>query len=174
MSDDSSVRLELYKVAVEMADRTSARRAGANSFFVTLNAALAAAIGILGSAKEAPQNGMLPAFDAFGLAVASIAGIVLSLAWWALLRYYRRLNRAKFAVINDMEQGLPAQPYTAEWQYLHPTEAAEVDEGVASDSRLCRWWRRQHHREASVVEQVVPFVFAAIYVLLMGRVIWFR
>jgi hypothetical protein len=41
-SDDTGTILELYKTAVEMADRTSARRAGANSFFLTLNTALAA------------------------------------------------------------------------------------------------------------------------------------
>jgi hypothetical protein len=32
--------LELYKLAVEMADRVSARRATANAFFLTINTAL--------------------------------------------------------------------------------------------------------------------------------------
>jgi hypothetical protein len=34
--------LELYKLAVEMADRVSARRATANAFFLTVNTALLA------------------------------------------------------------------------------------------------------------------------------------
>ena len=34
--------LELYKLAVEMADRVSARRAAANAFFLTVNTALLA------------------------------------------------------------------------------------------------------------------------------------
>lgn len=43
--DETGTLLELYKTAVEMADRVSARRAGANSFFVTLNTALARSLG---------------------------------------------------------------------------------------------------------------------------------
>src|SRR5258708_1558294 len=66
-TEDTGTILELYKTAVEMADRTSARRAGANSFFLTLNTALAAVVGIVSSARKPPPNGNLPTFDAFGL-----------------------------------------------------------------------------------------------------------
>ena len=170
-SEDRSLELELYKLAVEMADRTSARRAGLNTFFVSLNAALAAVIAILGSARRPPPHRALPTFDAFGLTVAAAAGVVLSLTWWALLRYYRRLNRAKFRVINEMEERFPVRPYTAEWSFLHPDEE---DADSPDEPGLSAWWRRRSHREASAVEQVVPFVFAAIYVLLMVRVAWFR
>jgi hypothetical protein len=169
--DDRSTELELYKLAVEMADRTSARRAGANSFFVTLNAALAGLIGILGSAREAPPHASTPTFDAFGLSIAAVAGTVLALTWWALLRYYRRLNRAKFKVINEMETKLPDRPYTREWEILHPDEAAEPPDRRPG---LHAWYRRERHREASIVEQVVPFVFAAIYLVMLIRIIWFR
>lgn len=170
-SEDRSTELELYKLAVEMADRTSARRAGANTFFVSLNAALAAAIAILSSARKPPPRNTLPTFDAFGLTVAAVAGVVLALTWWVLLRYYRRLNRAKFHVINQMEAGFPVQPYTTEWLFLHPGEG---DADCTAGSGVAGWWRRSRHREASAVEQVVPLVFAAIYVLLMVRVVWFR
>lgn len=47
--------LEQYKLCVEMADRISARRALANTFFVTINAAVLALIGAaLGKNIEAP------------------------------------------------------------------------------------------------------------------------
>src|SRR5579884_3786403 len=98
-----------------MADRTSARRAGANTFFFTLHAALAAFVGVVSAARKPPPHATVPSFDAFGLVVVALAGVVLSMTWWVLLRYYRRLNRAKFVVINDMETALPAQPYTREW-----------------------------------------------------------
>lgn len=65
--DEGGARLDLYKLAVEMADRTSARRAGANSFFLTLHAALAAFVGVVSSARETSLNRALPTFDAFGL-----------------------------------------------------------------------------------------------------------
>ena len=166
-SDDTGTILELYKTAVEMADRTSARRAGANSFFLTLNTALAAVVGIVSSARKPPPHGNLPTFDAFGLVLTAAAGIVLSLTWRALLRYYRRLNGAKFEVINAMEKTLPAQPFTDEWAILQRTPPDEK-----TPSRWSRWWRRKvHHREATLVEQVVPLVFVLIYITLAIRVL---
>jgi hypothetical protein len=166
-ADDASTILELYKTAVEMADRTSARRAGANSFFLTLNTALAAVVGIVSSARRPYPHGNVPTFDAYGLVLTAIAGVVLSLTWRALLRYYRRLNGAKFDVINEMEKSMPAQPYTDEWAILHPPSTPSE-----SATNWTRWWRRTvKHREATVVEQVVPLVFAVIYVALAIRVL---
>src|ERR1039458_4829032 len=154
-NDDTGTILELYKTAVEMADRTSARRAGTNSFFLTLNTVLAAVVGIVSSARKPPPHGNLPTFDGFGLVLTAVAGIVLALTWRALLKYYRRLNGAKFDVINELEKRLPAQPFTDEWAILHP--AASPDD--MTPKRWTSWWRREvHHREATVVEQVVPLV----------------
>jgi hypothetical protein len=173
--EDTATVLELYKTAVEMADRTSARRAGANSFFLTLNTALAAVVGIVSSARKPPPHGNLPTFDAYGLVLTAIAGIVLSLTWRALLKYYRRLNAAKFDVINGLEKRLPAQPYTDEWNILHPDEPVGGD--VSSlpfwriVKRLQRWRRDTKFREATVVEQVVPLVFVVIYLALAIRVL---
>lgn len=167
-ADDSAVILEMYKTAVEMADRTSARRAAANSFFLTLNTGLAAVVGVVSSARKTPPHGDVPVFDGFGLVIAAIAGVVLAVVWWLLLRYYRRLNSAKFQVINAMEERLPTKPYSDEWAILHP---APADEGAKS-SRWTRWWRREvKHREATIVEQVIPFVFMGIYVALGVRVV---
>lgn len=169
MEDDTGVILELYKMTVEMTDRTSARRAGANSFFLTLNTALAAVVGIVSSARKPASQGNLLLYDAFGLVSTAIAGVALALVWWALLRYYRRLNAAKFDVINKLEEQLPARPYTDEWAILHsvPTPSDTKPSGWTC------WWRREvKHREATVVEQVVPFVFMGIYVALAVRVLF--
>lgn len=98
----SATYVELYKLAVEMADRVSARRTTANGFFLTAESALVALLG-----NES--------FD--GQAVA-LAGILLATAWWLLLRSYRDLNRAKFTVITEMEAQLPAQIFAQEWETL--------------------------------------------------------
>lgn len=165
MSDDQGALLELYKTAVEMADRTTARRAGANSFFLTLNTVLVTVVGIVSAMRKSPPHGNLPSFDAFGVFVTAFAGVVLALVWWLLLRYYRRLNGAKFDVINKLEERLPAKPFTDEWTILHPGLRIEDEPGDAKP-----WWRRWRrsveHREASLVEQVVPFVFMSIYLTL--------
>lgn len=166
--DDTSTLLDLYKTAVEMADRVSARRAGANSFFLTLNTALAAIIGIVSAARKPPPHGNLPSFDAFGLCVTAAAGVVLAVVWWALVRYYRRLSRAKWDVIIRMETRLPASPFTDEWAELHPDEPAGTKSGV---TRRGRKRFRVKHREATVIEQLVPFVFALLYIVLAVRVV---
>ena len=94
--------LEQYKLAVEMADRVSARRATANGFFVTVQSALVTAFGF---AKD----------DRWPLAVA---GIVIAATWWLTLRSYRMLNSAKFEVICEVEKDLPIAPYADEWAIL--------------------------------------------------------
>jgi len=98
--------LDQYKLAVEMADRVSARRATANSFFITVQSALATAFGFSNHER-------------WPLAVA---GLVVAAAWWLSLRSYRMLNGAKFEVINKMEQRLPEAPFKDEWAILDRKE----------------------------------------------------
>src|SRR5437588_8134183 len=81
---------ELYRLAVEMADRISARRGLANSFFLTVNTGIVAVL----AARNVRWY-------------LAVAGIVFSVTWWALLRSYRELNSAKFDVILAMEERLP-------------------------------------------------------------------
>ena len=141
MTDSTPIELEVYKLAVEMADRVSARRGLANTFFLTLNTALAA---LLGGAQLRWY--------------AAAAGIVLATAWWALLQSYRRLNRAKFSVIVAIEQRLPLRIFSDEWEELSVTRP--VGEGFPR--RTLR--RLADYRELGAVERVVPVVFIAIYV----------
>lgn len=169
MSDDrlrrepSSTFLELYKLTVEMADRVSARRGAANSFFFTLHAALVAVIGFVRPTKEAvvanvgadaPARQVVEHVDEFGLIYVASAGLVLAAAWWILLKSFRDLNRAKFSVINKMEKMLPAEPFNDEWNELK--------------SDPVKKWRRRY-AEFNTVERVVPVVFAAIYIAAIIR-----
>jgi len=131
---------ELYKLAVEMADRISARRAVANSFFLTVNTAVLAVIG------AATVRWYLAA-----------AGIVLCVAWWALLKSYRDLNRAKFGVILAMEEQLPARVYSDEWQRLRKDPVCfSLRPGVV-------WAWFAQYRELGYIERIVPWVFVLIY-----------
>jgi hypothetical protein len=139
---------ELYSVAVEMADRTSARRLAANSFFVTVNTALAAVLGA----------------HAFQWYVA-LAGMVLCAGWWALLKSYRDLNAAKFSVINAMEERLSARIFSEEWAALRREPVRFTLNWPTAKQWLGRYW------ELGVVERVVPVVFALIYLAnLLSRI----
>lgn len=138
-------RLELYKLAVEMADRVSARRALANSFFLTINTALVALVG----SRELRWY-------------VAAAGVVFSATWWLLLKSYRKLNAAKFAVITAMELDFSRQIFAEE--YRHYKGESEVQSDPPSRrARLSRWVGK--YRELGEVERVVPVVFAAIYVI---------
>jgi hypothetical protein len=137
---------ELYKLAVEMADRISARRGIANSFFLTVNTGLAA---LLGSSDLRWY--------------VAAAGIVFSVTWWALLKSYRDLNAAKFDIILAMEERLPVRVYGDEWERLR----GPAKQSTARRKRVRSWVAQ--YRELGRLERLVPFVFVALYVAELVR-----
>jgi hypothetical protein len=126
--------LEQYRLAVEMADRVSARRATANTFFLTINTLTISFVG----------TGL---FDSPRL--IAVGGLALSITWWVLLKSYRDLNRAKFEVINRMEDRLEAKVFREEWDILKKDNV--------------KWWRGRY-AEFGTVERVVPVIFAVLYI----------
>ncbi len=101
--------LEQYKLYVEMADRVSQRRATANTFFLTLQTGLfGLAISLAGLSSGQMQNQI-------AALVASIFGIGFAFVWLILIRSYRQINSSKYAVLNDIEEKLPASLYKDEW-----------------------------------------------------------
>ena len=131
--------IDQYKLYVEMADRVSARRALANTFFLTLNTAVFTIIGVLWNRRPQAASYVL----LFPLAVL----VIECLTWFWLLRSYRQLNAAKYVVIGALESHLPVSPYwRAEWKAL----------GEGHDP--ARYWPLSH------VEAAVPLLFAITYV----------
>ena len=108
-AEEMDVHLELYKIAVEMADRVSVRRGIANSFFLTVNTAMLAVLGVRNS-------------DWY----LAVSGVILCILWWSLLRSYRALNAAKFSVILKMEKRLPVRLYADEWDELRAGKHREL------------------------------------------------
>lgn len=138
-ADGISVLLEQYKIYVEMADRVSARRGLTNTFFLTLNSAIFAAIGFAVGRIAHPASWLL--------VFPMIVFVAQCLAWFWLVRSYRQLNGAKYAVIGALEERLPASPYwRAEWKAL----------GEGRDP--ARYWPLTH------LEQWIPLLFAITYV----------
>ncbi|MFF4506281.1 hypothetical protein [Streptomyces sp. NPDC001401] len=132
--------LDLYKLAVEMSDRVSARRGAANAFFLSVQTAFVGALGI-----TATDGQNVPWWAAL---VLTLAGVSISLVWWLQLRSYRVLNRAKFDIINAVEPQLPLQVFSQEWAILTGN----------SDGP---WWTR--YTELGATERKVPWVFAALH-----------
>lgn len=157
-----SDKLDIYKTAVEMADRVSARRMTANGFFLTLNSTLVTLLGFM--------YGKLAEDKRAVLIFMSAVGIVLAFAWFFAIRSYKRLNKAKYAVINSIEKDLPYKVFTDEWKLL---------KGDTEDEP--KGWRKRwvafkdRYTDLTNIEGIVPMVFGLIYVLVLvgalGRVI---
>lgn len=140
--------LELYKLAVEMADRVSARRGLANQFYLSLETL------ILGTPLVAQYMGNSTIVDPGRLTALGAAGILVAIVWWLQLRSYRDLNSAKFKVINEMEaRHFDDKIFLLEWQEL-------------KKDPVHKW--RKGYAELGTVERFVPWLFAVAQAL----VIW--
>ena len=131
--------LELYKLHAELADRVSQRREGANRLFVSLLTGLMvflAALLRLGTGDLGANAVMV----FFGL-----AGVMLSAAWFVVIRSYRQLNTGKFEALHELEQHIPYAFFQREWELLQ--------EG--RDFR--RYWR------LTVVETSLPIIFFLLF-----------
>jgi hypothetical protein len=142
--------LQQYKLCVEMANHVSARRALANTFFLTASTIFVSVIGyMIGRAFAAPSH-----YDIATAATVTAGSIAFSIAWWMALKSYDQLNSGKFQIIHLLETKLPAAAFQAEWNVL----------GGGKDP--------SKYRPLSYVERIMPLVFIAIYGALL--VVWIR
>ena len=143
------ILMEQYKLFVETSERLVARRQVVNTFFLSVNALALSALGLI--AKEASQSPLI----AIGMVAISAAAIVLCVAWKTLVGSYRQLNRGKFAVIDRLEDRLPAALFRAEWVALGRGEDSEI------------------YKPFTATEEVVSKIFIVIYALTaLVTVIW--
>ncbi len=149
VSGHEDLIFEQYKLCVEMADRISSRRDTANAFFLTLNSIFfGTAASFVDKINSIPNKWML---------ILPLSVLLLqSFFWWRLIISYKQLNSAKFQVISELEQKLPAAPYgRAEWTYL-------LKEG--KDRNV--YWPLTH------LESKIPWIFFLGYILFFGFVIF--
>lgn len=129
----------IYRLHAELADRVSQRREGTNRLFVSLLTGLMvflAALLRLGTG-DLGANAVMFFFG--------IAGVMLSAAWFVVIRSYRQLNTGKFEALHELEQHIPYPFFQREWELLR--------EG--RDFR--RYWR------LTVVETSLPIIFFLLF-----------
>ncbi len=120
--------LEIYKVAVDSTHRVTEGRLASHKFFLTLGTGI---MGVEGWALS--KDAVIPAFVAgFGIAVG--------LVWWSYVDSWKRLNSAKFKVIDKIERRLPLAFFRDEWSIL----------------------KGGHHTTLTTIERSIPALFAAI------------
>ena len=127
--------LDMYKLFVEMTDRTTQRRQSTNHCFLGINVAMIFLLTL-------PHLQLL-----WGVAVGiSIIGILNCWVWRCLLKSYKTLISAKFKVICEMEEDIGYKLYDNEWKILSYGKGKKV------------------HKEFTVTESHIPSVFCLAYV----------
>lgn len=139
--------LEQYRLYVEMTDRISSRRHTTNAFFLSINTALIALVGL------AANSSLIRSPHFWGI-VVSATGLIICFAWYRLIRSYKRINTGRFSVIHAIESQLPISPYRAEWELLKKGEEPK------------------HYRPFTDIEVWVPWVFMLPYFTLIGCCIY--
>lgn len=149
-------KLEIYKMAAEMADRVSARRMVANGFFLTVNTALVTIGGYIYLNIANDKHGVL--------ILMGLVGILINATWFFSIRSYKKLNMAKYAVIGKMEKDLPYQNFSDEWEIL---KRQKID-GSELKSWRNQWLKfKDRYTELTNVEGTVPIAFGLIYVIVI-------
>lgn len=113
-----SETLELYKLFVDSASKITEARSKANAFFVTLNTAIIGANGFVGA-------------DAL-----LMVGLFINLLWFVAIGSYRRLNAAKFQIINEIEQDLKYQCFNKEYEICKKLNRADFSK-IENKMPLC-------------------------------------
>jgi hypothetical protein len=137
MSEQSALRFEMYKLYLETAERVSDRRASANAWMLSVNSAIVGLSSYLAPVEH--TAGGTP--GRIWSAAIPVAGILVCIAWAALLTSYSKLNGAKFKVLHELEAELPSALFTLERQF----------------------YRQTRRRSLSRLELAVPWSFAALY-----------
>ena len=130
--------LDQYTLFVQSADRVSERRTSANNYLLTVNAFL---VTLYGLASSFAHN------QAWAV-VVPIAGVLVCITWLVLIRSYRNLNTAKFKVIHELEEHLPAALFDREWDH------AERGQDKA-------------YKPLTHIEPLVPWIFVVLYATLV-------
>jgi hypothetical protein len=141
VTDAKDPKLALFELYLATAEKVSDRRAQTNTWMLNVNSAIVALYGYL----QADKMAVGAAQKAVWLWAIPAAGAIVCLAWAALLTSYRDLNRAKFAVLQQIEADLPVALFTRERET----------------------YRRDRRRSLSTIERLIPGCFALLYAVML-------
>jgi hypothetical protein len=134
--------LEQYKVYVQTSQQVSERRQNSNNYLLTLNSSLVTLfVVLLSTFGHHRWNVLIP-----------ITGLVICFIWYSLVDSYKDLNTAKFAVIHELENQLPAALFRHEW-YVCGHNRKKTDKPI-----------EDIYVPLTHLERWIPLVFAVLYV----------
>ena len=139
-SEYRSHLMEQYRIYIDSAEKISDRRQKNNDFFLTVNTALLALLGI--SSKT--NNISVPM-----IIIVSLAGIVICYSWYRLIVSYKNINTGKFKVVHKIEKQLPVSLYDVEWKEL----------GEGKNKKL--------YLPFTHIELKIPWIFVILYLIVI-------
>src|SRR5690625_2515780 len=140
-SKDLEIILEQYKLYVKMADNISSRRDKINKFYTSVLTVILTMTTFLFN-----EPFSIIEMNELTLAFISLLGIGLCLNWFMNIKSYKKLNSAKFDIINELENYLPFKGYTKEYKILR---------------------ERKDYRNLSSNEKRVPIILIVVFIILL-------
>jgi hypothetical protein len=137
--------LDLYLFYAEQTEKLIERRNANSRYFLTVNTAFVALLGI--AIEHGPSGAEL------WLLGLPVAGIITCVIWAQLTCSYRSLIKARYGVIHELEARLSFAPYAEEWTRIKSDPAYN---GYVSIARL---------------EALVPGIFGAIYLFFLVSIL---
>lgn len=135
-SDNDDIIVEQWAKAVEMADATIDKRHNSNNVYMSIEVAIIAVFSFINSWWN------------YALAVV---GIMVAIAWFMSVRSYKALSKAKYDIINQIEDLLPVKPFKYEWELIKSNMS-------------------YHH--VTSFESYLPIVFGFLYVaIIIGLIV---
>lgn len=134
----SSIEMQ-YKLMVEMADRVSERRAQSNKFYISIISSIFVFSSLI-SLLEIETDYLLMSF----FLIASL-NIILCFIWIITIDSYKKLNKAKYKVIQQMEDSLEFKCY-------------QIEEGYLNDIKYIQFTK---------IEKYIPYVFILLNLILI-------
>lgn len=129
---------EQYKLYLDGIQKNSDRRTSANNYLLTVNTAI---IAIYGFSDKVTHSFIWAIIIPF-------SGILASFLWFRIIESYRNLNTVKFEVLHKLEEKLPANLFSHEWEI--------AEEGQTST-----------YRPFSHIEKNIPIIFIILYVVII-------
>ena len=99
---DNPRNIDIYSVYVQTITANEQRRQALAAFYLSL---VAAGIALFASEK-------ITEYVAIVIPIS-----IISMVWFSTIRYFRRLAKAKFKVISELESGFDIKPFAKEWEY---------------------------------------------------------
>lgn len=104
-------KIDIYKLCIDMADKTSERRLKTNAFIIAINTGLISLNSYLSTAGLSQTAWS---------SIICLVCIIVNLYWMFLVSTYKKINEAKYETINKIENdnNFPFKPFNEEHDYL--------------------------------------------------------